>query len=209
MASLLYTKGRNWALSRPVGSPGKTFHSKTIVPPDEQLACIDDMYAVGSWYEYEWESELSPAWRFVGRHLRYTKEVDRVADAYVRRALGVEDASQPSPKVCGNRSFYPDYLAKPLWPCIHQYIGVHIRRDDWDQTYVLYYPLIIIFEIPTWRTALTPSSVVLQSIPTENASPLFQNSPRGLQKCNRSSNSSIPHRHKATTGRLPGISPSS
>ncbi|KAG8876594.1 hypothetical protein FRB98_007238 [Tulasnella sp. 332] len=65
-------------------------NSQSTFPPDEALTCIDDMYAVGSWYEYEWEFELSPAWRHVGRYVRFNETVDTLAEAYVRRVLGVE-----------------------------------------------------------------------------------------------------------------------
>ena len=43
------------------------------------------MYSVGVWHEYEWEYEMSPAWRFVG----FNKEVEDLGREYVRRTLGL------------------------------------------------------------------------------------------------------------------------
>ncbi|KAG8860287.1 hypothetical protein FRB96_003936 [Tulasnella sp. 330] len=90
LASLLYARGRREALnSLPADLRHPSPNSQSTFPPDEALTCIDDMYAVGSWYEYEWEFELSPAWRHVGRYVRFNETVDTLAEAYVRRVLGV------------------------------------------------------------------------------------------------------------------------
>lgn len=47
------------------------------------------MYSVGGWHEYEWEYEMSFGWRVVGRYLRFTREVEALAEVYLRRTFGL------------------------------------------------------------------------------------------------------------------------
>lgn len=89
-ASILYPKGREKAIRESSTDP------KPETLPEDQVGCIDNLYGVAAYYEYEWGTEMSPAWRRVGRHLRFVESMERLADEYVRRTLGVgEDDEVP------------------------------------------------------------------------------------------------------------------
>ncbi|KAF8148781.1 hypothetical protein K438DRAFT_1625324 [Mycena galopus ATCC 62051] len=80
---------------------------KVSMPPDEHLFCVNSLYfGVGL---LEVAEDLCPAWEAVGRHIHFTPEVQRIAAAYTRRTLGVEDAEEIPP-----------------------YIAVHVRRGDFS-----------------------------------------------------------------------------
>lgn len=58
------------------------------LPPDEQLSCFDLMYFVSSGKDdFEWNDAWCPAWRFVGRHIRFQESLVDVATGYVQRLL--------------------------------------------------------------------------------------------------------------------------
>jgi hypothetical protein len=58
--------------------------------PDLQMSCFDTLYFVTAGTEpYEWKTPWSPAWRFIGRYLRFTDSVTQLATAYARRTLRV------------------------------------------------------------------------------------------------------------------------
>lgn len=64
--------------------------------------CFDILYYVSASEPFEWEKDYSPAWRFVGRHLYFEPQMIKLAEYYMRRALGLEE-HDPIPKVgCGN-----------------------------------------------------------------------------------------------------------
>lgn len=75
--------------------------------PDDQLLCFDFLYFIGAQRPWEWELDYSPAWRFVGQHMRWNASMERLADAHARRAM----------KVPGNEPTPP-------------YISIHIRHGD-------------------------------------------------------------------------------
>lgn len=88
LASVLYPKGREKALRESLTDP------KATAPPEEHFGCIDDLYGVGAFYEYEWEYDLSPAWRHVGRHVKFVEDVERLAERYIRNTLGVIEGQE-------------------------------------------------------------------------------------------------------------------
>ncbi|KAG2140052.1 hypothetical protein DEU56DRAFT_291167 [Suillus clintonianus] len=77
------------------------------LPPDDHLLCFDFLYFVGAQNPWEWQSDYSPAWRFVGQHMRWNATIERLADAHARRAMNVQ-SNEPTPP----------------------YISVHIRHGD-------------------------------------------------------------------------------
>ncbi|KAG1743338.1 uncharacterized protein EDB91DRAFT_1275488 [Suillus paluster] len=77
------------------------------LPPDDQVLCFDYLYYVGAHHTWEWELDYSPAWRFVGQHMRWTASIERLADAHARRAMKVP-VDEPTPP----------------------YISIHIRHGD-------------------------------------------------------------------------------
>ncbi|KAJ7230252.1 hypothetical protein GGX14DRAFT_410269 [Mycena pura] len=79
------------------------------LPPDEQLLCYDYLYYAVSSQPPEIGSEYSPVWRDVGQHMHWTPRLERLADEYVRQALGI-DTEDPIPP----------------------YISVHARHSDFE-----------------------------------------------------------------------------
>jgi hypothetical protein len=61
------------------------------LPPHEQLLCFDYTYWVGVDEPFEWEKEWSPVWRAVGRHMRWSPVLEKIAERYMRDAFGVRD----------------------------------------------------------------------------------------------------------------------
>ncbi|KAK7021935.1 hypothetical protein VNI00_017164 [Paramarasmius palmivorus] len=78
------------------------------VPPDEHLACLDMSYFMTSGVlDFEWAYAWAPAWKMVGRHLRFREDLNEIARGYLRRAFQLEDEESIPP-----------------------FIAVHIRRGD-------------------------------------------------------------------------------
>ena len=48
--------------------------------------------------DMEYEYEYGPAWRFVGRQLHFTEELEEIAARYVNRAFGLP-VNVPTPRV--------------------------------------------------------------------------------------------------------------
>ncbi|KAK7031515.1 hypothetical protein R3P38DRAFT_818327 [Favolaschia claudopus] len=103
IASLAFPETRARNLQAPTLSPIRS----VALPPDEHMVCYDYLYYVGTYTDYEWESDFSPAWRFVGRHMHWTPQLQQLAERYTREALGLAS-----------------YQATP------PYIAVHVRRGD-------------------------------------------------------------------------------
>ncbi|KAL0574626.1 hypothetical protein V5O48_007322 [Marasmius crinis-equi] len=81
--------------------------------PDDHLACLDMAYYMTTGVrEFEWTDAWSPAWRFVGRHLRFREGVLEVANGYLRRAFGIKNE-----------------ISLEIPP----FISVHMRRGDFAQ----------------------------------------------------------------------------
>jgi len=80
-----------------------------VLPPDDHMACFDYLYYLCAETPFEYNSEISPAWRFVVKHFRWTERLQGIADDYLRFMFGVRDY-QPIPP----------------------YIAIHARRDDFD-----------------------------------------------------------------------------
>ena len=49
---------------------------------------------------FEYEHDISPAWRFVARHFRWANPLQTIADGYTRRIFNVPD-NEPIPPVSG------------------------------------------------------------------------------------------------------------
>ncbi|KAF6766677.1 hypothetical protein DFP72DRAFT_1162239 [Ephemerocybe angulata] len=91
-----YTKAPSWPfwgsqeghkdnLVPPLESP----RNHVLLPPDEQLLCYDYLYYLCAQQPFEFNFDFSPAWRFVGQHMRWTPQLDNLVDQYARRAIGV------------------------------------------------------------------------------------------------------------------------
>lgn len=58
---------------------------------------------------YEFEFDYSPAWRFVGQHMRWHPDLQQTAEQYVRRTVGAPEG-QPIPPVCSLQTIAFDTL---------------------------------------------------------------------------------------------------
>ncbi|KIY68096.1 hypothetical protein CYLTODRAFT_421950 [Cylindrobasidium torrendii FP15055 ss-10] len=103
LARLGFSDTRNQNLITPLPSPK---HGVSL-PPDEQLLCFDYLYYVGSQGGDEYDWDFAPAWRFVGKYAHFTPAIVDLANAYVKKAIGIpEDAPTPP------------------------YISIHVRHHD-------------------------------------------------------------------------------
>ncbi|EKM84096.1 hypothetical protein AGABI1DRAFT_67300 [Agaricus bisporus var. burnettii JB137-S8] len=103
LASLAFPESRQANLITPSESP---FH-RLMLPPDEHLLCFDYLYYVCAHQPFEFEFDYSPAWRYVGQHMRWTTRLRAIGDSYVRAAFQTPDESTTPP-----------------------YISIHIRHGD-------------------------------------------------------------------------------
>uniref|UniRef100_A0A0W0FVA7 Uncharacterized protein n=1 Tax=Moniliophthora roreri TaxID=221103 RepID=A0A0W0FVA7_MONRR len=137
------------------------------VAPDEHLACLDIAYFMTSGpQDFEWGDAWAPAWRFVGKHLRFRQGIEEVAKGYLRRALNLsaEDGDDIPP-----------------------FITVHIRRGDFvchgqgacDITSMDLYRLIVrqVQEELRERNGVDVDKVILTSDETDDA---FWDEVRGM-----------------------------
>ncbi|KAI0690908.1 hypothetical protein BC835DRAFT_157933 [Cytidiella melzeri] len=111
LARLAYPEDRSSHLRDDV-LPSPLLHA--VLPPDEHLLCYDYLYYVGAHQMMEYEYTYAPAWRYVGKHLRWTERLENIAASYVREALSL-----------GAHSNIPPY------------ISIHVRHGDfgnwcWD-----------------------------------------------------------------------------
>ncbi|KAG1885499.1 hypothetical protein F4604DRAFT_1890272 [Suillus subluteus] len=103
-----WTRTPDWVKLTPpaIGDNHASFWS-ACNPCDDQLLCFDYLYYVGAQNAWEWESDYSPAWRFVGQHMHWNASLERLADEHARRAMNVP-INEPTPP----------------------YISIHIRHGD-------------------------------------------------------------------------------
>jgi len=103
LAALAFPETRAASLVPPLESP----EHHVSLPPDQQLLCYDYLYYVCANQPFEFDFDYSPAWRFVGQHMRWAPKIEKLADEYVRKAIGLEE-DQNTPK----------------------WIAVHVRHGD-------------------------------------------------------------------------------
>ncbi|KAG2037002.1 hypothetical protein BDR03DRAFT_1092124 [Suillus americanus] len=109
LASLAFPDARSNSLASSLNNHPSPQHQVSL-PPDDHLLCFDLLYFISAHRTWEWEFDFSPAWRFVGQHMRWTASMERLADSYVRRTLNVP-ANQPTPP----------------------YVSIHIRHGDFHE----------------------------------------------------------------------------
>ncbi|KAG1862653.1 ARM repeat-containing protein [Suillus subluteus] len=64
-------------------------HHQLSLPPDNHVLCFDFLYYVSAHHTWEWELDYSPAWRFVGQHMQWTAQMERIADMHARRTMEI------------------------------------------------------------------------------------------------------------------------
>jgi len=99
-------QARSAALSRLSPAPSKSLG--VLLPPSDHLLCFDLLYYVRLVAgKEEWDEEWCPAWRLVGREMRWAPGVVQKAEALLRKHWGVREGEEIPP-----------------------YISVHMRRAD-------------------------------------------------------------------------------
>jgi len=93
LAAFAYPEARAANLVPPTESP----NHKVLLPPDEHLVCYDYLYYSCASQPYEYDMDFSPAWRYVGQHMRWTQSLEDLADIYVRRTIGVQEGDPTPP----------------------------------------------------------------------------------------------------------------
>jgi hypothetical protein len=106
IASLLYSPAREESLIPP--QPSEVHGA--LLPPDEHLACFDYLYYVCAHTSFEYQQDMSPAWRFVTQHFRWTNRLQSIADGYLRRMLNVPDDEPIPPYVAIHARRARDFL---------------------------------------------------------------------------------------------------
>ncbi|KAH8110631.1 hypothetical protein DFH11DRAFT_1730083 [Phellopilus nigrolimitatus] len=99
LAALTFPDGRARAhlpAHAPFPATGGAGHAAL---PDEQLACFDFPYYVGSANTFEFNYDYSPAWRSVGTHAHWTPFIASLARDLVRRTFGLAPGAALPPFV--------------------------------------------------------------------------------------------------------------
>ncbi|KAI0315253.1 hypothetical protein OF83DRAFT_366370 [Amylostereum chailletii] len=103
VAKLTFKNYRDENLKTPQASQAH----QAVLEPDEHLACFDYLYYVCATASFEYEQEISPAWRFVVTHFRWTSRLQGIANEYLKRMMNVPESDSVPP-----------------------YIAIHARRQD-------------------------------------------------------------------------------
>lgn len=91
-----YSLSESKGIWPPVRPHTQTSTKGLVLAPSHQLLCYDFLYFLSSHKGFEFEYEYSPAWRFVGRYVRWTKQIEDLAWAYLRNLWDVrEDEDVP------------------------------------------------------------------------------------------------------------------
>jgi len=105
IASLLYP-GRDEVSILPQPSQ---LHG-AVLPPDQHLACFDYLYYVCATTSFEYDQDVSPAWRFVVKHFRWTSRLQNIANGYLRRMFDVPDG-EPIPPYIAIHARHGDFVS--------------------------------------------------------------------------------------------------
>ncbi|KZT55621.1 hypothetical protein CALCODRAFT_455264 [Calocera cornea HHB12733] len=109
LAHLGYPSERLFALSQNLTQPSDK--NQVMLEPDDQFMCFDSLFYSTLDAVEHWSRDWDPVWNSVGRHLRWTPEIEVLAREQVNRVFGVPD-NGPTPP----------------------YISVHLRRGDMSES---------------------------------------------------------------------------
>ncbi|KAJ7623688.1 hypothetical protein FB45DRAFT_113085 [Roridomyces roridus] len=89
------------------------------VKPEQQLLCFDDLSLASARNPREYSQEMSPAWRFVGRHMHWSARLQYIADLYTQKACGVgsEDPIPPYIAIYARYSDPSSWCDLPVEEC--------------------------------------------------------------------------------------------
>jgi len=132
--------------------PSISLHHNVSLPPDEHLTCYDNLYYVCANHPNEYELDYSPAWRFVGQHVRFTPRIEELADSYVRKAIGVEEG-HPTPPWIAIHMRHGDFrnsCGKNMTGCFPPIAAIARRVDE-------------VKEEIQWRKGISVNHVIMTS----------------------------------------------
>ncbi|KAJ3844938.1 hypothetical protein EV361DRAFT_943988 [Lentinula raphanica] len=95
------------ALHENAVTPLKSPLHGTSLPPDEHMLCYDYMYYVCAQQPYEYDTDYSPAWRYVAQYMHWVPSIQDLANIYLNRAFGIPEGEATPP-----------------------YIAIHVRHYD-------------------------------------------------------------------------------
>ncbi|EJT99488.1 hypothetical protein DACRYDRAFT_55580, partial [Dacryopinax primogenitus] len=106
LMTLSFSSSRSLAIARSVPLPSPLLGA--TLPPSDHLLCFDLLYYARLVEgKFEWEEDYSPAWRLVGRKMRWAPLLLQKAEIYLREHWQIKHSD-------------------PIPP----YISVHMRRAD-------------------------------------------------------------------------------
>jgi len=128
LAALAFPETRAANLVPPRESP---IHH-VLLPPDEHVLCYDYLYFVCANQPLEFDFDYSPAWRFVGQHMRWNPHLKQVAEQYVRRTVGSPE-DQPTPPWIGIHMRHGDFktwCGEDLSECFPSFPAISRRVEE-------------------------------------------------------------------------------
>ncbi|KAJ7493292.1 hypothetical protein B0H11DRAFT_2228073 [Mycena galericulata] len=134
-----------------IQDPEPSFIRGVSLEPDQHLLCFDDLTLVSARNPWEYSQEMSPAWRFVGKHMHWNPRIQHIADLYTRKALGVGPQDRIPPYIAvyarfGNVTTWCDLPPEECFPPLFafargvQELKAEIRRTkgiDVDRVIVI------------------------------------------------------------------------
>ncbi|TFK74340.1 hypothetical protein BDN72DRAFT_955949 [Pluteus cervinus] len=105
---------------------------QAALEPNTQLACFDLLYyATSSDVGYEWQSDWTPAWKFVGQYARFTSSIVRLTMGYVKHAFDIQRELPPFIAVHIRRGDFKDHCEPGYAPhaCLAP-LSAYIRRAE-------------------------------------------------------------------------------
>ncbi|KAJ3916990.1 hypothetical protein F5877DRAFT_80388 [Lentinula edodes] len=125
LARLAFPQALHEDLGTPLPSP---LHGVSR-PPDAQMMCYDYMYYVCAQQPYEYETDYSPAWRYVAQYMHWVPSLQNLANVYLNRAFGVPEDGPTPPYIAIHVRHYDfaDQCSVPLDECFAS-ISVIARR---------------------------------------------------------------------------------
>ncbi|GJE85810.1 O-fucosyltransferase family protein [Phanerochaete sordida] len=105
LARLAYPEDREPNLGNILPSP----QHGVFLDPDEHMLCYDYLYYACAGHMSEYDSSYAPEWRYVGKYMHWTEEIQTIAAQYVNRVFGLPEDGPVPP-----------------------YISIHVRHGDFS-----------------------------------------------------------------------------
>jgi hypothetical protein len=96
LSKLSYPDGRRAALDS-MSARTSPARDGTVLPPDDQLMCMDFLYYACAQEPYELGKEWSPMWNSVLRHLHWTPRLQRIIGESLLQVFDLPSGSSVPP----------------------------------------------------------------------------------------------------------------